>query len=169
MLTRDDKVEQSVQSYVTDRLFNAPASYSHDDVEVLDAFPYNRFEDALDKTYIAMAVNFDDGGHQAELGSTLRRRLYTVTFYVFGKDTDWGKNVASVVRAAAENDLVVPLLDYGVSEPPEEIDRLIVESASRQRGFVRDPRPWEENIWTAVVKLTDEYYVSDMDGSPLTP
>lgn len=157
MVTREDQVEQSVQDFVKDKLFNV-GGYSTDDVVILDAFPYNKFDGPLDRTYVAMGFNFDDGGHPAEMGSTLKRRQYTLTFWVFAHEPDWGKNIANVTKSAAESDMVIPLKDYGINEPPQVIDSLMVDSASTQRQFVREPQPWEENIWTTFVKVTDEYY-----------
>lgn len=160
MLTREGMIEQSVESYVKDKMFNV-GGYSTDDVEVLDAFPYNRFDGPLDKTFVATGFNFDQGGEQAEMGSNLKRRQYTITFFVFGKDPDWGKNIANVCKAAAESDGVIPLKNYGVDDPASVIDSLMVDSASTQRQFVREPKPWEENIWITYVKVTDEFYPSE--------
>lgn len=160
MLTREGMVEQSVESYVRDKLFGV-GGYSADDVELLDSFPYNRFDGPLEKTFVAAGFNFDDGGAQAEMGSNMRRRQYTLTFFVFGKDPDWGKNIANVVKAAAESDAVIPLKNFGVDDPPTVIDALMVDAASTQRQYVREPKPWEENIWTTMVKVTDEFYVGE--------
>lgn len=159
MVTRETQVVQSVEDYVRDKLFNV-AGFSANDVALLDAFPFNRFDGPLDKTYVACGFNFDDGGRQAELGSSLRVRAYTITFYVFGRDPAHGEAVANVCKSGAEADGVIPLYQYGAPEPPPQIDALVVLEASTQRQFLRDPRPWEEGVYTTTVKVEDCYLPS---------
>lgn len=158
MVTREDKIVQSVQDYVRQRLF-VDAGYSADDVELEDAFPEGKFDSPLDKTHVAFGFNFDDGGRPAEMGSNLKVRVYTLTFYVFGVDGDWGENVANVVKAAVESDMVLPLMDYGEPGTPF-LDNLEVDGVTTQRQYVKDPRPWERFIWTTTVKVTDTYMPS---------
>lgn len=156
MITREKKIEQSVEDYVKNRVFGV-ANYQASDVVFEDAFPADKFDGPLTLTHVAMVISFDNGGKSAELGSNFITRQHTITFYVFGLDEDWGENVANVVKAAVDADGVIPLKDYGSSNTPAVIDALIVDNASSQRQLVKDARPWERAIWTVVVKITDEY------------
>jgi hypothetical protein len=156
MISREDLVEQSVQEYVKDKLFSAPRNYSTDLVELLDAFPYDRFDGELDKNYVALGFNFDDDGRQAELGSDLKTRLYTIEFFIFGMSAVWGRNLANVVKFAADNDGIIPLLDFGDLAKPQ-IDALVVDGTRAERQAVRDPKPHERHVWVTYVVVEDTY------------
>lgn len=155
MLTREEKIEQSVQDYTRERLFTI-AGYSGGDVVLEDAFPEEKFDGPLEKTHVAFSFNFDDGGRPAEIGSNLTARVYTLTFFVFGLTGDWGSNIANVIKAAIEDDMCIDLLDYADFAKPV-ISQLEVDGITVQRQYVRDPRPWERFIWTTTVKVTDTY------------
>lgn len=158
MITREDMVEQSVQDYVRHALFQL-RDYPESQVEILDSFPFGRFEGPLEKNYVAMGFNFDDGGEQAELGSDLKRRLYTIQFFIFGLTTVYARNLANAVKFALDTEGVVPLKDIGQAGAPL-IDALIVENVSAERQIIPDPEPWQENVWTATLRVTDEYHAS---------
>lgn len=156
MVTRETKIIQSVEDYVRNQVFSV-AGFAASDVRLLDAFPHTRFDEPMDKTYVCCGFNFDDGGRQAELGSNLKVRNYTITFYVFGRDPAHGEAVVHAVKSGAEAEGIIPLYDYGNGEPPPQLDALVVTYANAQRQFLRDPRPWEENVYTATVKVEDTY------------
>lgn len=159
MVTRDDKITQSVQDYVRGVLFGK-LGYPADKVEMLDAFPANRFTGKLDKNYVAAGFNFDDGGEAGEMGSDLTHRIYTVEFFVFGMTPVWGRNIGSALRTALEQDPTIPLKDIGESD--DVIDSLTIPPRGlRARHLpIRDPRPWEENVWVVTVNLEDYYYAA---------
>lgn len=174
MITREDMVVQSVEDYlfagmltrgypmerdlgkdaIRDGAVYAPTTK----VVYMDAFPYGRFEGALDMNYISSGFNFDDGGQQAELGSTLKRRIYSTEFFCFGTTPKWAENLANALVSIIDSDQIVPLKDIGGTGAV--IDALIVETGGSQamRVTVNQPRPWEENLWRAQFKLLDEYY-----------
>jgi hypothetical protein len=156
VIPREEKIQQSVQKFVSDLLFDT-WDYPHDEVEVLDEFPEGRFTGALDRNYVAFGYAFDDGGAQGELGSTLRRREHTIEVYVFATTDLWGRNLANAVKRAAETDGVIPLLDFGEGDSPEQIDALVVMTVRASHVPVREPRPWEEHIWLTRIQVEDYY------------
>jgi hypothetical protein len=160
VVTREQKIEQSVQDYVRDMLFNR-FGYPADEVELLDSFPTNRFDRALDHTYVALGFNFDDGGRSGEMGSDLKRRIYTVELFVFGHTSLWGRNVGNAVKAALEQESSIPIKD--IAEPTQPIiDNLTIPPGGLRVSHVavRDPRPWEENVWLCRVNLEDYYFAA---------
>jgi hypothetical protein len=158
MIPREEKIQQSVQKFVTDLLFNE-WNYDHDEVEVLDSFPEGRFKGALDKNFVAFGYAFDDGGEQGELGSTLVRREHTIEVYVFATTDLWGRNLANAVKRAVETEGVIPLLDFGAGDPPAWLDSLVLlpRGARASHVPVREPRPWEEHIWLTRIRIEDYY------------
>lgn len=158
MVTREQKITQSIQDYVRDILFNR-WDYPQSEVELLDSFPYRRFDGTLDKNYVALGFNFDDGGKAAEMGSDLKHRIYTIEFFVFGTTSVWGRNLANAVKAALEQDEAIPLKDIGTAGAPV-IDTLTVapRGLRTQHMPIRDPRPWEDHIWLTRVNLEDFYH-----------
>lgn len=156
MITREDLVEQSVQDYVRHALFDLRDT-PEDQVEILDAFPFNRFEGQLERNYVAMGFNFDDGGTQAELGSDLKVRLYTLQFFVFGLTPVLARNLANQIKFAADSEGVIPLKDIAQAGGPV-IDALVVLSASAERQIIPSPEPWQENVWTSTVRVEDTYH-----------
>lgn len=157
MITREAKIVQSTEDYLRHQLFTV-REYPADKIEILDAFPHGRFDGPLDKNYIATGFNFDDGGRQAELGGTLKHRVYTIEFYIFGTTSLWGTNLSSAVREALENDGGIPLKDIGGDNPDLVIDQLLImeHGLRSMQVVVRDPRPWQEHTW--VVQLVVEDY-----------
>jgi hypothetical protein len=157
-VTREDYVTRSVIEYLKDLLVEK--GYDDDVIELLDEFPHGRFEGVLDKTYIAAGFNFDDTGKQAELGSTVKRRLYTTEFFIFGKNRTWGKNVAQAVKFCLENDQIIPLLDISDKALPQ-IDALPVIGVMAQHQAINQPAPWQENIWTVHCQIEDTYEAAE--------
>lgn len=157
-ITREDLVEQSVQDYVRNAVFTV-RGYPTEKVELLDAFPYDRFDGPLEKNYIALGFNFDDQGTQAELGSDLKTRVYTLEFFIFGMSQVWARNLANTVKFAADNDGIIPLLDYADLAKPQ-IDSLVVEGTRTERQPINNPQPWERNVWITYVVVEDIYHAA---------
>src|SRR6185295_10640168 len=100
-ITREDQIEQSVYDFLESNL--RAKGYTEAKVTLREAFPtVNERSQALPVTTIAIGFNFDDGGRQAELGSDLLQRVYTIEFWVFGTTPTLGRNVAHIVRAIFE-------------------------------------------------------------------
>lgn len=155
-LTRETYVTQSVTEFLRRVLFEEK-EFSTDAVEIIPSFPHTRFEDkALDKTYVAAGFNFDDPGREAEMGSTLKRRIYTIQFFVIGLTASWGENVANAVKFCLEQDGIIPLLDI-TSEGKPQIDSLVVTGVSAEHQPINNPKPWQENIWTVHLRVEDTY------------
>lgn len=155
MIDRETVIERSVDSYLRGQLYGV-RGYPPDKVDILDAYPTNtQMTMPLDKNYIAIGWSTDDGGRQAELGSALKRRVYTFDFYVFGINRVWAKNLASVIRFSLESDQVIALLDP--SDGVTVIDHVDVDYVSSQQAVTRTPRPWEENCWITRLRVEDYY------------
>lgn len=160
MISREDLVEQSVFDFAQAAVFDE-RGYPMDKVEFRENFPY-RLNDAFIKTIVAAGFNFDDGGQQAECGSDLKRRLYTIQFFVFGQTATWGRNLANVIKFALDKDGLIPLRDYSQQDAPV-IDQLLVHDdpgPSAERQIIPDPEPWQEFCWTVTLRVVDEYRAS---------
>lgn len=158
MVTREQLIEQSVQEYAKDQLFDVQ-NQPEAQIEILDAFPNDKFEGVLEKNYLAAGFNFDDQGTQAELGSDLTRRVYTIEWFVFGKTSTWGKNLSHGLKFALEDDKVIPLLDVTQDGNPQ-IDALEVLGVTCEHVPIPEPQPWEENVWRVAIQVQDEYFPS---------
>lgn len=157
MVTREQKVEQSVQDFAKAVLVEK--GWTKDRLEVLDEFPYERFKDTLDKTYVAFGFNFDDEGSAAEMGSDLKKRIYTLEFFVFGRSPLEAKSVANQIKFALDADQIVPLKDIGEVGAPV-IDSLVVVGCKAEKMIVQDPAPYQESVWTTTCRVEDIYYSS---------
>lgn len=157
-IQREDMVEQSVQDYLKQKLF-VTQGYPEGQIGILDAFTAEEFEGDLDKNYIAVGFNFDDGGSDAEVGSTLTRKLVTIEFFILGRTSTWGRNLKNALVSSFEQDKVVPLLNIGDPAKPI-IDRLPVLSVTGTREPIPDPAPWQRFVWTVLLRLEDEYLVA---------
>lgn len=156
MVTREQLIEQSCQEFVKTALFTTHG-YPASKIEILDAFPKDRFEGPLEKNYLAAGYGFDDQGQNVEMGSDLTRRVYTIEWYVFATTSTWGRNLAHAVKFALETDQTIPLLN--ITEPGwPEIDRLMVLGVNAEEVPMPDPNPAEENVWRVVVRVEDEYF-----------
>lgn len=155
MLTREQYVTESVNTFL--RALLTAHGYSDDQVVYLEEFPHTRFkENPLDKTYVTAGFNFDDPGKNAELGSNMKLRLYTMEFFVFGLTATWGKNVAGAVKFSLESEGIIPLLDISQISRPQ-IDALVVLGASNQHEPIGEPLPWQEHVWTVRLQVEDIY------------
>ncbi len=158
MITREDAVTQSAQDFVQEGLISL--GYTAGKVFMRDAFPTpTERASELSITTVATGFSFDDGGRPAELGSDLTLRVYAIEFWVFGTTPEYGSNVAHVIRRLVEQDHLVPLKDIRDPLKPV-IDQLVVmepRGVIVQRQIANDPRPWDMNVWTTMVKLEDFY------------
>lgn len=152
MISREQLVTDSVITYAVARL-QSRGYVRDDDYELSDRFPGSIAK--LTKTIVAVGFNFDDEGEGAEMGSDLRRRTYTLEFWVFGTNAIIAQNLASFIKFDLERD-GVPLLD----ENDAELDTLEVDGVSSQREELANPEPWQEYVWTTVAKVSDEYFAS---------
>lgn len=155
-ITREDLVEQAVTDHLRNGIF-VERAYPATRVAFVDAFLESNFEGPLDKNYLALGFNFDDGGEALELGSDLIQRTYAFEVFVIGMEPLSGRNLANAVRdvfEAAEN---LPLRD--VADPARPIiDYLQVDPVRVQRQPVPSPKPWQESLWVVTVPVVDEYY-----------
>lgn len=159
MIGREQMVEQSVTDYVKAALFG-PRGYDPAKIELLESFPYTQEGGVLDeKNLVALGFNVDDGGVQAECGSDLKRRVYTLQFFVFGLTNTWARNLANQIKFAIDHDGIIPLKDYAQPGAPV-VDSMIVESVSAERQIIPDPEPWQEFCWTCHAKVADEYHAA---------
>lgn len=157
MIQREDKVEQSVQDYLRTQLFDVQG-YPESKVELMDGWDAGKFEGGLDKNYVAIGFNFDDGGKEAECGSTLVRKLITIELFIVAINATWGRNLKNAIQTAFEEDRRVPLLDVGEPGKPQ-IDVLPVISVTGEHQPIPKPAPWQKFIWTVHLRLEDEYAV----------
>lgn len=159
MVTREDKIEQSVSDYVREEL--EALGYDDTIVQIRQGFPtYEERATELEVSQLAVAFNFDDGGKLVEIGSDLTERIYTIEFWCFGADESVGRNVPNVVRTILESNYgLIPLKDVGVAGQPV-IDQLMVEEASVNRQIADDPQPWDSFVWSTTARVSDTYYPS---------
>jgi hypothetical protein len=159
-ITREQMIMQSVTTYVRAALFD-DRGYPEDQIDLLDAFPHEEIKSGgePEKNAIAVGFNFDDQGTPLELGSSLKRRIYTIEQFVFGTSPVWAENLAHAVKFAVDRDESIPLLD--ISDPAlPEIDTLEVLSASAEHQPVPRPRPWERHVWVTTIKVADDYFAA---------
>jgi hypothetical protein len=155
-VTREEMVEQSVTDYLRDAIFNV-REYPASRVELIEAFAESKLPSPLAKNYLAIGFSFDDGGVQAELGSDLLRRRYTIEVWVIGLSAVEGRNLANAVRDSMEYDGTVPLKDLSDPAAPV-IDYLLVDPVIAQRQPIPEPKPWQEFLWIVTVPVLDEYH-----------
>ena len=155
-ITREDLVEQSVSDWLRLQMFTA-RDYPAERVELVGAFVESMFEGPLDKNYLAIGFNFDDGGVPAELGSDLIRRRYMIEVWVIGLSDPEARNLANAVRDSMESEGYVPLKDIRVAGAPV-IDYLMVDPVRVMRQPVPEPKPWQEFLYIVTIPVFDEYH-----------
>lgn len=163
MLTREDMLVQSVEDYLRANLFT-DRDLPDAEVKLADAFDYKMFgSEPLDKEYVVLGFNFDDGGKRGEMGSDLMVRIHNLEVWVFATTPKRGENLAYQVKAAWEMDnFRVPFKDFRAEDSPV-IDYLVVADDPGPRVARQphpDPAPWQQNAWTITARVTDEYYAS---------
>lgn len=168
MVQRNLKIRKSVAEYLRTRLPNW--GMTSDDVEIDESFDYKRWaiQSAatpsavqLSKNVVSFGFSFDDGGRQAEMGSTLIERVISFEVFIFALSEDWADNIGGAIQNQIWADQVIPLWDFGSSDDPEIIDHLEVPdrgSVRFERVPISDPRPWEEHLFRVIAKATDCCY-----------
>lgn len=158
MISREQMIEQSVEDHLRDHLTGVLGS-SMAKVKIVDSFNPTDYAGELGENVVALGYNFDDGGKAAELGSSLVRKLHTIEVFTLGVTPVWGNNLSAHVAAAFPVGAVIPLKDISSAAKPI-IDYLPIEEAAREKQVIRDPAPWQENIWLVRLRVTDEYFAA---------
>jgi hypothetical protein len=156
VITREDMVSQSVFE------FGKAALDAHGYLPIVDfreAFPYSLNEPLVGRSIVAVGFNFDDEGEQAEMGSSLTRRVYTIQMWTFGINNTAARNIANFLKFAMGRSGYVPLLDVAQDGTPE-IDQLEVDGVSAERQIFPDPEPWQQFVWTTTTQVIDYYFAS---------
>ena len=158
-VNRQRKVEESTQIYAKAALI--AKGWTEGRLGFMEVFPYDSFDgDLTTKSFLAWGFNFDDEGSAAELGSDLLTRVYTLEFFVFGKDEDTAKAIANDLKFSIDTDLAIPLLDIG--EPnPAEVGSMLVAGVKAAKVLVDDPEPYQEHVWLTTARVEDEYFSSE--------
>lgn len=156
-VTREQLVEASVLEYARAAIFTT-RGYSTDDVEIVEEWDYER-RGELDKTTIALGFDFDDPGQQAEMGSDLLLRLYTIEFVVMGTTLTWAKNLSHALKFSLQREQAIPLLDVTQDSNPE-IDVMEVEGVSSERVQLAKPEPWQRFIYAVTLRIQDVYHAA---------
>jgi hypothetical protein len=159
-VTREEMVEQSVTDYLRNAIFTV-RQYPTARVALIEAFSEDKLPSPLDKNYLSIGFNFDEGGVRAELGSDLLRRLYMIEVWVMGLTAAEGRNLANAVRDSMESEGLVPLKDITAPGQPV-IDQLIVDPVRVHRQPVPEPKPWQEFLWIVTIPVIDEYYAGQV-------
>lgn len=166
-VTREDIVEWSVFNYIKTGLA-ALGVPSPSMVDYIESFNTNLFEKEIDKSYIAAGFHMNDGGHLFELGSNLRRKIYTFEYWIIGLNATQGRNLAHLVSQIVESNLIIPIQDITKTAPYPTLGALEAaeEPSKVERQVVGNPEPWQEHLYCAHVRVMDEYYAPT---APLTP
>lgn len=159
-IQRRTKAAQSATQFLRTYLYG-PAGFAQGEVVMTEAFPGHggKAPAQLNETYVATGYNSDDGGRQAETGSDLARYVWRLEWFVFGKTRTWAENVADQIAACFEPEGVVPVLDIGGDQQPTG-DLLVILKTNAQRVVVRDPRPWELNVYLVRTEAEDYFFAS---------
>ncbi len=156
MITREDYITQSVFEYVRAQIFDV-RDYPTDQVEIRESFVYELNNEVFDRNIICAGFDFDDEGEQAEMGSSLKTRRYTVEFWIFGLTDTYARNLANAVKFGLDAEGTIPLLDIS-QVPPVEIDKLVVDGVNVDRQIIVDPEPWQRFVWTTTLQVEDTYF-----------
>jgi hypothetical protein len=135
--------------------------YPADRVELVDAFVESDFEGPLDKNYLAIGFNFDDGGEPLELGSDLLRAHLHDRGVGDRHQRPGGPQprqrrarldgVRGHHPAQGRHRAGAPIIDY-----------LIVDPVRAQRQPVPEPKPWQEFLWIVSIPVVDEYHAREV-------
>lgn len=159
-VTREQMVAWSVFDYIKAALH--ARGFPDDQIEYLQSFQSNLFgrEEGIDKVYVAAGFHADDGGKSIEMGSNLRRKCYSMEYWILGPTTVQAQSIKNAIQEAVEAVEVIPLLDYAQQPDPPVIDQLWMdeEPAKSERVAVPDPAPWQENLYLVTVRVMDDYY-----------
>lgn len=158
-LTREDFITESVQQFLRVQLFSVH-KYPEKKITIVESFDPKEFgakPSPLDTNYIATGFNFDDEGKQAELGSSLKERNYTIEFFVIGQTGTWAKNLAQAIKFSLENEEdLIPLLDITKPDRPR-MDTLVVVGVNAEDQPIPKPEPWQQHLWLVTLRVQDAY------------
>lgn len=157
MVTRQDKIEQTVTNLVRQKLTDY--EYIPAVVDLREAFPSaDERAQELTKSQVAVGFSFDDGGLPAEMGTNLRVYTHTVEFWSFGIEADEGRNVANFTKSIFESNMTMPLYDIGGADETAVIAYLEIPDAhsiSTRRQISAQPFPWDRFVWSTAIKIQD--------------
>lgn len=158
-VVREDIVEASVFLFIQAGI--AARGFPANMIGYKESFNTNLFESTIDKSWIAPGFHMNDGGHLWEIGSNLRRKVYTFEYWVIGLNAAQGKNLAHAVSEIVETQLIIPLLDITQPMPYPVIGSLesAENPASVTRAMAPDPLPWQQHLYTAHIPVLDFYYL----------
>lgn len=162
MITREDLIEQTLTDFLQSKL--TANGYIPDVVDIREAFPsVTERSQEMTKTQVSIGFNFDDGGRPAELGSDLCIYTHTVEFWTFGLNEGEGRNVANFIKQAFRANMNIGLKDYGDEDEPVIANMEIPDarSISTTRQISRNPFPWDQFVWSTVIRIQD-YYAAEM-------
>lgn len=165
-VVREDLVESSVFAFIKAGL--ETRNFPDDMIGYKESFQTNLFEGPLDKSYIAAGFHMNDGGVLWELGSNLRKKVYTFEYWVIGKTYDQGKNLAHAIGEIVEGSLIIPLLDFTQQGPDYPIIDALLSAeypARVERSIVGNPMPWQQFLYCVHIPVQDFYY--DTAGGPM--
>jgi hypothetical protein len=163
MILREDLVEMSVLRKLKEALPEYGYILSPEpkaDLLVKEMFPTPEERTAeLKINTLAFGFNIDDGGREAEMGSTLTEYKHTLVAWVFGMEPRIARQIAnSVKHIMRRSDDAIPLLNFAAEGNPQ-IDVLRTDKCQVMHQGNNSQRPWDQYVWTATTVLTDTYYV----------
>lgn len=108
---------------------------------------------------LALSLAVDDGGRDAELGSTLTEYRHTIEGVVFGLELSFAFQVAQAVKhILRESDDAIPLLDFSQEGDPQ-IDTLRIDKVQVKHLPNNAARPWDQYVYGVACVVTDTYYI----------
>jgi hypothetical protein len=163
MILREDMVELSILRKIKQGLpafgyILAPEAGAT--LEVKEAFPTpEERTKELTITTLAFGFNIDDGGREAELGSTLTEYRHTLMAWIFGLEPRFARQVAqSIKHILRDSDDSVPLLNFEEEGEPQ-IDTLRIDKVQVQHQANSSQRPWDQYVWTSTAVVCDTYLI----------
>lgn len=159
MVTREDKIEQTLTNFVREKL--TTYNYIPNVCDLREAFPSpEERAQPMDKSQVATGFTFDNGGEPAELGTELTRYTHTVEWWSFGINETEGQNTANFIKLLFRSNMTIPLLDIGGDDEDVVIGYLEIpdaRSVSTARQISRNPFPWDRWVWSTTIKIQDTY------------
>jgi hypothetical protein len=166
LISREDLIVQSIQSFVTSELRRAWATRRS------GSSCSTASTRACSRSATARRPGPDLRGHRLPV----RRRRHAGRAWLvaeglpphaglprLGHTAVWGRNVAQIIKSVLRTERgALPLRDYNVATDPRPIlDWMEVDEVSAQREFSFDPRPWNTHAWTTRLRIYDCTYASD--------
>jgi len=154
-IPREVHIEQSIQNFVKREV--ADRGFPTARIEFKDSFEQREFgpDMVMDREYVALGFNYDQGGRLLELGSTLRQYSHNVEIFVIGTTFERGRALAYAIREALEAEAAIPLHNVLTGEL---IDHMLTDPVTVTRQVADNPQPWQEFFWLLRVPVLDETY-----------